>query len=108
MPSLAPAMVYSTRLRARDSVLLKSDRSLSQQPAINRRAGLHGDRRFGQYYSCKVRSGPDRDATGDLPKDILGLCAARQSYFHSSSFRQSPGNLKDPNCVRGARERNVR
>jgi len=100
-------MLWSILPNVRDYVLLKSDRRLSQQPAIHRCAGLHGDHRLGKYRSLKVSCGSNVDRAGGLPEDVLGQGSAAQSHLGSDSLSKGSANLEDPNVVRSTREGDV-
>src|SRR5665647_1515490 len=100
-------MLWSILPNVRDYVLLKSDRRLSQQPAIRRCASFHGDLRLGQYCSFRVRGCSNNDTAGSLPEDVLGQCAATQDHLGCGSLGKSSGNLEDPHAVRWTRKGDI-
>ena len=90
-----------------DDVLLERDYRLSQQPAVDRCAGIQGDHRLGQYRSLEVRGCPDGDCVSRLPEDVLGLRATYESHILGGSLVESAGNLEDEYVVRATREGDV-
>src|SRR3970282_1470469 len=75
--------VFSARLSIpasgpSDGIGVQSDRSLCQRPAEQARAGLHRNLRLTQDDPLKVRRRSQGHLAGDLPEDVLGLCAPAQ------------------------------
>lgn len=81
-------------------VLLKRDRSLSQQAAIHGCARIHGDQGLTQHDPFKVRSRPNRHSAGRLPEDVLGQSTTRQCHCRGIGLRQGSCYLEDPDIVR--------
>src|ERR1035437_4411182 len=64
------------RFWLRDLVHLQCDRSLREQPAVDRCMSLHGDQRIAQDDSLEVRGCSQHREAGNLPEYVLGQRAA--------------------------------
>jgi hypothetical protein len=75
-------------LRGGNSIHLQCNRSLCEQPAVDRCARFHCDQRLGQDNSFKVRSCSEGHFTGDLPEYVLGLCVSAQDDSLAAAYNE--------------------
>src|SRR4029077_7193573 len=94
-------------LRGGNSIHLQCDRSLCKQPAVYGCASFHGDQRFGQGNSLKVRGCSKDYFTRDLPEYVLGLCVSAQHDSLAAANHKILRYLEDPHCVRAALETDI-
>ena len=81
---------------------------LRQRPTIQRRAGVHHNRRLIQDGSLESRHCSKSRLAGDLPEDVSCQCAAAQDDLRVGADDESSRDLEDPDITRATRKRHIR
>src|SRR5580698_6411993 len=91
-----------------DHIHLQRNRGLREQPAVNRRAGLHGNLCLVENDTLETRCSSHGHLAGDLPEYILRSGATAQRDGFAAGDVQILRNLENPDIVWATLQNDVR